>query len=377
MFFCAFYGTTQFFGEEGARYKDSFAYREAFYNMHDTATTWENYKGSLFDGETTFDVVIPLITYIISSFTRNAKVFFLILGVIFGYFYGKNIEFVIHNTNYNKHNRFLLFLFFVFAIILPFWSGLNGLRMNIGIHIFFYGVSGYLKSSKANYLFYIILSGLFHFAIIAVVGIFFAFYFTPFKKYNIIYFVLFIITFLIAEANIEGIVNFARNYSPSAFQSKVEGYVHDDNVQNFKTTFTEGRSWHALYFGKALTYSIFYLTSITYLFNRRDMLLDDNQKIFLSFALILFSFANLINQLPSGGRFYTIAYLFAFIPITIFYSKTKRKKLFHFTLIPLLFFSIVNIRDGFEHITMASLFANPLLAWFDFLNQAPIVDYIK
>lgn len=211
-------------------------------------------------------------------------------------------------------------------------------------------------NSNVKYLLYIFLSGFFHFSLIAVIGIFVFFYLTPLKRYSTVYFALFVVTFLIAESNIEGISNLMRNYTPGAFQIKVDNYAHDENIQNFKADFVESRSWHAIYYIKALLYSIFYLISITYFFNIRERLLIGIQNIFLSFSLILFSFANIISQFPSGGRFYTIAFLFSFIPITSFYSMTKHKNLFHFAFFPLLFFLIVNIRDGFEHITMATFF---------------------
>ena len=120
-----------------------------------------------------------------------------------------------------------------------------------------------------------------------------------------------------------------------------------------------------------------YLLSITYLLNLREKIFNSNQSIYLSFSLLLFTFANVISKLPSGGRFYSIAFLFSLIPITYYYVRTKNRRMFHFALLPLLFWLVVNIRDGFDQITLATFLANPLLIWFDVLNQVPLIDLIK
>jgi hypothetical protein len=218
---------------------------------------------------------------------------------------------------------------------------------------------------------------LFHFSYITVAGIFFAFFFTPLKRYSTIYFAMFIVTFLVTESNVGNITQLIKDYTPAVFLAKAEEYTKEGYVESFRESFTEGRSWHALYYGAALLYSMFYLTFITYFFNQREKLLNGNQVVFLSFALILFSFSNLISQLPSGERFYSVTFLFALLPITDFYRRTKQKVMFHLSFIPLLFWMVVNVRDGFDQITLATFLANPLLVWFDFLNQQPIMDYIK
>jgi len=250
-------------------------------------------------------------------------------------------------------------------------------RMWTGAQVFFYGATGTIQSKNYRYLIYIALAVLFHFSYIAVAGIFFAFFFTPLKRQNTFYFAMFIVTFLVAESNIGNITQLINDYSPTVFQAKTEEYTKEGYVETFKKDFVEGRSWHAIFFNTALRYSMFYLTFLTYFYNFKDNFLNAEQKIFLSFVLILFSFANIVGNLPSGGRFYSIAYLFALIPITYFYSRTKHKRMFHLSFIPLLFWMVVNVRDGFDQITLATFLANPLLVWFDFLNQQPIIDYIK
>lgn len=377
MLFCAFYGSSQMLGEAGVRYKDSSAYRDRLIEFHDKNVSLETFKSSLLDGETTFDIVIPLIIYFTSLFTSEAKILFLICGLIFGYFYGKNIEFILQNLSIDKYNKFLLFLILVFALIIPFWSGLNGLRMWMGAHVFFYGVSRHLKYSKSKYLAFIILASLFHFSLVTIVGIYLTFIFTPLNRYTTIYFGLYLVSFLLAEANLGFITEFIRNNSPAIFQAKTDIYTKDVYVETFTANFVEGRSWHAILYEKVLLYSMFFLVIVTYILNKREKIFDNSQNVYFSFALLLLSFANFISQLPSGGRFYKIAFLFTLIPLSFFYSRTKYKKLFHFTFIPLLFWMVVNIRDGFDHLTLATFLANPLLIWFDFLNQVPMIDYIK
>jgi hypothetical protein len=55
---------------------DAERYRDRFYEMHDKELSFENFRSSLLDGETSFDVAIPLISYSIATVTRNEKILF-------------------------------------------------------------------------------------------------------------------------------------------------------------------------------------------------------------------------------------------------------------------------------------------------------------
>jgi hypothetical protein len=379
MLFCGFYSATQMLGKEGEDYKDSSRYRDKFYAMHDQEVSWESFRMSIFDGETTFDVIVPLVSFIVATVTRNEKILFMIFGVIFGYFYGNNIRLIIQNVQLEKNrylSNFFWLLIFAFSLVVAFWSGLNGIRMWTGAHVFFYGAFRLLKFKELKSIYYIFLSVLFHFSYFSVGGIVLFFYFTPFKKYTTMYFVLFVVTFFLAQSNMGSVTELINNLTPSIFKAKTENYTKEVYVESFQTH-KEEYSWHARIYEDVLKYVVFYLISITFLFNLRSKILDLTQNTILSFSLILFSFANTISKLPSGGRFYKVAFLFAFIPITYYYVRSKNKKWYHYTTIPFLFWLIVTIRDGFDHFTLATFLSNPLLVFLNFLDQKAIIEYIK
>ncbi len=377
MMFCGFYGATQMLGDED--YKDSSHYRDKFYAMHDEDVSWESFRRSIFDGETTFDVIVPLISFTVSTLTRNEKVLFMVFGVIFGYFYGNNIRLVVENIGIETiryKSNFLWLLVFTFSLVIPFWSGLNGIRMWSGAHVFFYGAFRLLKFKDVRNLYYVFLSVLFHFSYFSVSGILLLFYFSPLKKYSMLYFALFVVTFFLAESNLGSVTELINNLTPNLFKAKTENYTKEVYVETFKTI-RDDYSWHARIYRDVLKYTVFYLVTITFLFNLRSKVLNVTQTKLLSFTLILFSFANIISKLPSGSRFYSVSYLFAFVSIIYYYEKTNEKSWYRYTTLPILFFLIVNIRDGCDHFTLATFLSNPLLLFFDFLNQKPIIEYIK
>lgn len=375
MLFCAFYGTTQYMGKENERYKDISVYRDNFYEMYDKNVSWTNFNSSLFDGQTTFDIAIPAISFVTAAFTRNVKVLLFILGLIFGFFYGRNIVDLIDLLDKSDSNRFIYFIIFVFALIVPFWAGLNGLRMWIGAHIYFFGVVKLLRGYGFWNFLYLFLSVLFHFSYISIVLLFVVFFFTRVSKSITIYFILFIISFLIAEMNVGKLADIVKIYSPEIFKAKSEEYTKEVYVESFKFA-TDDYSWHARIYSKMLLYSMFYLVLISFL-KLRHITMSQRQSDFFSFALILFSFANVISQLPSGGRFYSLAFLFSLLSICDVYSLFKRKWMLYICIPSLLFWVTVHIRDGFDHFTLATFLSNPILTWLDVLSDNPLIDLIK
>jgi hypothetical protein len=371
VFFCGFYGTTFHVNET----VDSSKYRDKFYSMHDQELDFENFKSTLFDGETTFDLVVPLITYFVASFTRNEQILFLIFGVIFGFFYGKNLIFLLNILPNNvKKSKFLIFLIFIFMLIVPFWSGLNGIRMWTGAHVFFFGVSRLIYKNEKRFYFYVILACLFHFSYIIVTIILISYRFIALKNYVRIYFVLFLISFFTSQLNIGQIKTFVNNNTPEIFKAKSEAYTKDIYIEKV-TEKINNYSWHNRIYRSVLNYSIIWLLTLVYFFRSNNN--NTTINIFLNFALLLYSFANFFSILPSGGRFFAIANMFALISIIYFVSQGYLNKFANLTILPLLFWIIVNIRSGFDLISLASVISNPILTFTGVFRDIPLIDFIK
>ncbi len=370
--FCAFYGTTIKLYEKD---KDSSQYRDNFYQMYDQNITFNNFKESIFDGETTFDVALPIISYTIALATRNEQILFLVFGAIFGLFYGKNLQFLFNLCEpIQKRNYLTIILLLTFMLIVPFWSGLNGIRMWTAAHIFFYGASRLISSNDKRSYLYILLAVLFHFSFVILALILTGFRFLPLKKYIIIYFTLFVFSFLVAETATEQLVTIVRNYSPEFIQAKSEAYTKDVYVETFQNK-EKNYTWHAQIYQYVLKYSIVFLLILTFI--HRSKIKNETIIYFLTFALIIFSFANIFSLLPSGARFYKIAYLFSLIPILYSSYNGHINKLAKYTVIPLLFWMVINIREGFDLISLGTIISNPILTFTSVANDIPLIDFIK
>lgn len=376
MLFCSFYGTTQYTGTEGEFYKDSSSYLIDFYRMHDESVSWSSFRRTLLDGETSFDIAVPIVSYILAMFTKSAVVFFSVFGMIFGYFYGKNIEFMLIHASTEKKTSYSLYLVFIFALIIPFWSGLNGLRMWIAAHIYFYGCIQVLTYANRQGWLFVLLSILFHFAFASLALLFVLFVISRIKRFTSLFLCLFIITLFISSENVGILKRLIIDYTPGVYVSKVEAYTNDIYVDTFSDV-KQHLSWHARWYRRILKYSIFFMIIITYMGIRRINNYEKIQEIYLSYGLLLLSYSNVVSLLPSGGRYYLVAYLFALVPIAYVYGRSCLQKWFHFTVYPLLFWTVINIRDGFDHMTLATLVSNPILTWVDFLDGAPLITLIK
>ncbi|MEN9790666.1 MAG: hypothetical protein RLZZ63_324 [Gemmatimonadota bacterium] len=372
MCFCAFYGASQLISNE----KDNGRYRDKFYEMHDRQVTWTSFRESLWDGQTTVDVAIPLISFVAALVTRNERILFAVFGIVFGFFYGRNLQFVYSHLPRSKIPPFLALLVAVAALVVPFWAGLSSVRMWMGAHVFFYGASRYMSYKQARYLLFVAAAGLVHFSFTVVALMFAAFYFTRLRRREGLWFALFVATFLFAEIGAGTVREIIRGYAPAIYESKAEAYTEGSYVEDY-SELTKQRSWHARYYQPALFYSICFLLVLTYRRTRRRRILTDVERAFLSFAFVVFAFANSITFLPAGSRFYWVASLFAMIPIIKYYQHATSRTMIHLTTIPILFWLVVSIRDGFDLITLATIISNPVIIWGGGYTDISLMSFIK
>lgn len=84
-------------------------------------------------------------------------------------------------------------------------------------------------------------------------------------------------------------------------------------------------------------------------------------------------------MIPSGGRYLTIARLFALALIFMFYVIFNSRvfdRYLKFTTPLLLFFIVVSVRVSFETITFVTILANPLIAAFVDV-PIPLISLLK
>jgi hypothetical protein len=371
--FVVFYGYTMVISSEGM---DANFYRDDFLRMAQSDISLDDFSNMLYGGEENYvDIMQPLISFTVSRFTSDHKILFLVFGIIFGYFYSKNIWYLIENTSAGFRKEIIPFII-TFALVVGFWQ-INGFRMWTAAHIFFFGAIRYLYEDKKQGFFIAAFSILVHFSFVLPTALLLIH--SIFKNRVHLYFWLFIGTFFISEINLTVVNELLTNIMPDILLNRVQGYTNEDYAEKINQSLQQN-SWHAIFYERALRWVIISFISIIYF--RSLVLIKSNSSFFslFNFTLLFLAIGNLLSLVPSGGRFNIIANMFAVTVIVFCLQKVQKGhvmlKLVPFTIPALFLYSVVALRLGFDTIGVTTILGNPLLAIFTDVDTA-IIEFIK
>ena len=117
--FVAFYAYSMVISDEGM---DASRYRDQFIEISASAGTTNSIVADIYaDDSQTVDYLKPLLDQIVSSFTTNYKILFLIYGLIFGFFFSRNLWLLLDRAEH-KITKISILLLIVFVIINPIWN---------------------------------------------------------------------------------------------------------------------------------------------------------------------------------------------------------------------------------------------------------------
>ncbi|MFC4871569.1 hypothetical protein [Negadavirga shengliensis] len=370
----AFHGMTMPIIREGL---DANRYKEALHKMAKEDLSFEGIVNALYNDETRYvDVMQPMVTYLVSIFTANETFLFLVFGLIFGYFYSRNLWFLIQQSLKRKLDFYAWVLLIIFALIVAFWQ-INAFRFWTAAHIFFLGTIQIFYYKRQKGWLFILLSLLTHYAFIipVVLLVFHFFYRIP---YQILFFI-FLATFSISEVDFGALNERLKSYTPSFLEHRVDAYVSEEYAEK-RASKSETRSWHAKFYGKALKWSIFVL--IAFLYVKRKPVFGPYLffgRLF-SFTLLLYSFANIASMVPSGARYMTVTNLFAMgLLFLVYISVGKSLKMNRVLLILtpfLLFYGLVSLRSGADYMGIDLILSNPLIASV-LKSDIALIEFVK
>ena len=365
--FVAFFGMSMIKNDTA----DSSRYVENLETMYSTPQSFDTIKSSFYDENDSgqIDIYATLVTYTFSLFTDNGNLLFLFFGLIFGYFYAKNIWLVLDESK----GRLLWtqgLLIITFSLIIGFWS-LNGVRMWTAAHVFFYGGFLYLYHNKKTGLLIALSSILIHFSFILPVGLLLLYSLGRFN-FRLLYF-FYIASFFIVELNVSVIRTALENYLPDFIFPKVKSYLSDEYIEGVNEIMA-GANWYIIYFQKFLSYFILVFFSVIFL----KVEIPKTVRKLAGFTLLFLTVSNVVSLLPSGSRFLNVAFLFAMASCFIILVNTrvpiitKSVKL----LSPLLFiFCLVSIRSCLDFFNITTL-TNPFVVLFTDVDK-PLIEFFK
>jgi hypothetical protein len=372
--FCIFFGYTFIIAGEGGGDSNRYAQRFIEYAHSDLnlKDLWSSFYSATEDSK--LDIVLSLINYSVSRITDNPSILFAVFGLIFGYFYSRNMWYLLDRINGNLTGIVSLFLL-TFALFNPIWN-INGFRFNAAAQIFLYGTLPYLLEGKTKRLIWAGVSILVHFSFLFSVAILILFVLVKNRLH--IYLIFFLITSFIKEINIQSMQSVFL-LLPDIFHSKVNAYTNLDYAESAQIS-VQSLNWYVAYLDKMIKWVIYAIVIFIYLFGRKILKERRDMTTLLCYSLLLFGFTNIFSFVPSGGRFFMVGYTFMFAFFTIFIANFPSIK--GWTLVKalstplLLLFCIVALRWGMDYFGLMTVIGNPLTAVY-YSDSIPLIIGIK
>lgn len=377
-FFVIFYGFTMTIHNDpnSESTADANRYRDKFTMMAARDITWEELTATFYDTEEqSLDIIEAIIIFLLSRVTANTNVLFAVFGLIFGYFYSRNIWFLIDRVRH-KIVPANIPIIVTFAFIVGI-SGINGFRFWTATHMFLFGVLPFLFSGKKKYLWVSALAVLMHFSFLLPLGIL-GIYLLAGNR-TILYFVILITTFFIKELDLTQVGDFLTINLPDIFLPKVKSYTNVDYAEGLQQQLINV-NWYVKLYSEALKWSVVIFLIVIFITGQKFLSKNRNYNSLFSFTLLFYSVANILSLVPSGDRFLSLSNLFAVALIFFYVQFAPRgkalKRLIPVAVPALALFSIVSIRIAFDFMGFFSVFGNPLLSMV-FNVDITLIEIVK
>lgn len=281
------------------------------------------------------DIYFQVVALITKSFSDNYHILLLLESAVFSIFCIKTLKPFIGNAC----NRVSKYDWFILTIIVfstnPIFN-INGVRFWTASWITVYALLSSFTTGSKNPLLFLLITPLIHSTYIIIVGLYFVYIF--FGKYQKFWFLFSIISYPLSNVCFKLIPSIFTSL-PLIYQKSLSHYTDEDyiNQVNSGTGFT--------YIENLFDFSLdILLIVIAYLCfkNRKAILSEVDNKLFHMF-LILLSFINITNGIPSlSSRFKWMILPIAFYFVWINIDKKTFRQVFY--LIPFfLSFHILNV----------------------------------
>ena len=325
------------------------------------------------------DILKLTISIVISRFTDSQQVLLAVYGLIFGFFFSRNMWFVLDRLK-GRLKRVTLLLFVAYFLVDPIWN-INGFRFHTATHMFIYGLLPFLYGGKKKSLWMCLLSVLVHFSFILPVLVLGAYLIIGNR--TVAYFVFFLVSIAASEINVAGFNSIVEANAPAYLIERTSTYRDEGKVEEYREGTKGGELIQSVWYAKIYLKTLYWplMVFLIFLFFKRKKI-ERISSSFLSslcFTLFYWGVANFMSSLPSGVRYVAIAALAA-LPLIIFYIQNQAKEEYLSKKVlmaspAILLFIIVSIRVGFYSLSVNTILGNPLVALFT--NNIALNDLIK
>lgn len=360
---------------------DSGRYVLELQGMHDNVNSFAEVAQNFYDGVTN-DIFQPTLTFLVSRFTDNGHVLFFFLAIIYGFFYSRNMWYVLEKLPTRLPKGIWVLIAFLF-LVCPIWE-INGFRMWTALHIFVYGALPYIIDGKKRKLIWSALSLLVHHSFIlpiAILGVYMLLS-RSLKRGSLvmtIFFIIYLVSLMVKTLNISAISEVLTAYMPDYYDMRIEGYL-DDEVFEKREQALQARSLYVVMLTNLKYWSVQVLVLISYISLLRNSTKDNKLIPLFSFSLLLYSFANIASLTPSGARYILIAQMFM-VPLFILLFSTHTvdsmwRWLLSLSLVCIFVSLLFNLRQGLDYYGITLIFGN-FITMFFIESNIPIINFIK
>jgi len=375
--FIVFFGFTFAISKE-SNFADINRYINEFSSLYAVPMTTANAL-EYYDKSGELDIVQSLLAITLSRISDSPALLTTVYAIILGFFYSRNIYYLLNQLS-GRLSKWTWLLIIIYILIVPFWF-INGFRFWTATHIFIYGILPFLYEGKRNRLVFVGLAVLFHFSYIIPLVSVITFFIVP-KRLNFLILV-YIGTIIYNEINVQWLSDYIESTDQEKVIERTSIYIDQERVEAYRQGETSGaqQNWYVRWYKDGLNYMILLAFILIYRGHKKRKILTRRLFTTFAYALWFYSFANVLNTIPSGGRFLFTAQLISFFVIIILFQNDIRKMfskyLFPSFLPAMLLFIVVSMREGFYYLSVATVFGNPITAIISFGEYVALNDLIK
>lgn len=333
--------------------------------------------GNYGQGERSLDLYQPISAWLVSRFTDNSHILFVVYAFVFGFFYSRNVWYILdkHSVSYSKITIIAIALLF---LVCPIWS-IAAVRMWTAAQIFTFGLLPYLLEKDKSRLIWIILTPLFHFSFLYITALSLLFIILLNRAKNIdryirIAAIIFIATLFLDSLSLSSVESFLTNISPSGFANRIVSYTDEDYAAAVQQS-EDQRNWYVNASNTILSWGLaIIMISMVPKKNRSGYSVD----LLLLYSLLIGTFANLVSSIPVGYRFMIVANMFSvsLFLIYLFRKGTPVPKYIFIVAFALCIPLMVEFRKGFDYYPISLFFGN-FFTYGLFETNEPLIDIIK
>lgn len=329
------------------------------------------------------DFYQPIITYLISRFTDNAHVLFAVFAFVFGFFYSRNVWYVLDKLPNKKQGIFVI-LTIIYFLICPI-TQINGVRMWTALHVYVYALMPYLLDRDKSKLWCLALAPLIHFSFLYVLLLGFAYVMLPermktgSRTLQFVALSTFIATLAVNSLNLDAVGGMLMEYSPESYEDRIELYVNQDLADRN----AEGAAlsnWYIAVSGMLKKWTIAVLLIFLYPCMKKYFKGEYGLNRLYLFALFLGAFANIMSLIPSGGRFQLVSMMFMVPMVLLSIMKIPKSDVYYgiarFAMLFLLIPVVVDFRRLFDFLGITAVFGNFFTAFF-WESNVPLIEFVK